>query len=117
MPQVANETGWRGYPEVRLATLALYVGLILGELYLRPTSRIPNPVLRDSVVPRRSLMCSLLLSRGHVLGNELVSPFVRLFFVFRNNVFSVIMRFRVHRRLIQIDTVISSVAGSRGTQR
>ncbi|TXT09236.1 hypothetical protein VHUM_02710 [Vanrija humicola] len=31
MPAVANE--WRGYPEVRLATLALYVGLIIGATF------------------------------------------------------------------------------------
>ena len=31
MPAVANE--WRGYPTVRLATLALYAGLIVGALW------------------------------------------------------------------------------------
>lgn len=31
MPAVANE--WRGYPTVRLATLALYVGLIIGATF------------------------------------------------------------------------------------
>jgi hypothetical protein len=31
MPAVANE--WRGYPDVRLATLALYAGLIVGATF------------------------------------------------------------------------------------
>lgn len=33
MPSVANELGWRGYPEVRLATLALYAGLVVGAAF------------------------------------------------------------------------------------
>lgn len=33
MPAVANETGWRVYPEVRLATLALYAGLVVGAAF------------------------------------------------------------------------------------
>jgi hypothetical protein len=31
MPAVANE--WIGYPNVRLATLALYAGLIVGSIF------------------------------------------------------------------------------------
>lgn len=33
MPAVANETGWRPYPHVRMATFALYCGLIVGSTF------------------------------------------------------------------------------------
>lgn len=33
MPAVANEPGWRPYPHVRMATFALYCGLIVGSTF------------------------------------------------------------------------------------
>lgn len=42
MPAVANETGWRNYPDVRLATLALYVGLFIGGKLIRSHVCVPS---------------------------------------------------------------------------
>ncbi|KAI5475841.1 MFS domain-containing protein [Pseudohyphozyma bogoriensis] len=54
MPAQANQTGWPSYPDIRLSTLALYVGLVVGSLFWGMTA--------DVVGRRVAWNCTLVIA-------------------------------------------------------